>query len=113
MKAPPRLPTSASCHVPVIATGLVTAYRVHGRLMDTLYRRHPIGSLLLWATVSEDAQHRGEGGVAPGVVKLLLDGQQRMTTLYGINNRLEGDYWWLRVDLNHRPQHYECRALTN
>ena len=21
--------------------------------------------------------------------------------------------WWLRVDLNHRPQHYECRALTN
>ena len=21
--------------------------------------------------------------------------------------------WWLRVDLNHRPRHYECRALTN
>ncbi|GEM_PF-3447821 len=20
--------------------------------------------------------------------------------------------WWLRVDSNHRPQHYECRALT-
>ena len=53
-------------------------------LMDSLYRRHPIGSLLVWATDSEDAQYRGEGGVAPGVVKLLLDGQQRMTTLYGI-----------------------------
>ena len=53
-------------------------------LMDSLYRRHPIGSLLVWATASDDAQYRGEGGVAPGVVKLLLDGQQRMTTLYGI-----------------------------
>ena len=21
--------------------------------------------------------------------------------------------WWLWVDLNHRPQHYECRALTS
>jgi hypothetical protein len=21
--------------------------------------------------------------------------------------------WWLRVGSNHRPQHYECRALTN
>ena len=20
--------------------------------------------------------------------------------------------WWLRVDSNHRPQHYECCALT-
>ena len=28
--------------------------------------------------------HRGEGQLAPGVVKLLLDGQQRMTTLYGV-----------------------------
>ena len=53
-------------------------------LMDSLYRRHPIGSLLVWATDSEDAQYRGAGGLAPGVVKLLLDGQQRMTTLYGI-----------------------------
>jgi hypothetical protein len=53
-------------------------------LMDSLYRRHPIGSLLVWATRSEGAQHRGDGDLAPGVVKLLLDGQQRMTSLYGI-----------------------------
>ena len=25
----------------------------------------------------------------------------------------EAKTWWLRVDLNHRPRHYECRALTN
>ena len=32
-------------------------------LMDSLYRRHPIGSLLVWATDSEDAQYRGEGSL--------------------------------------------------
>ena len=53
-------------------------------LMDSLYRRHPVGSLLVWATESEGAPHRGEGDLAPGVVKLLLDGQQRITSLYGI-----------------------------
>ena len=53
-------------------------------LMDSLYRRHPVGSLLVWGTQSEGAHHRGDGQLAPGVVKLLLDGQQRMTSVYGI-----------------------------
>lgn len=53
-------------------------------LLDSLYRRHPVGSLLVWATESEGAPHRGDAQLAPGVVKLLLDGQQRMTTLYGV-----------------------------
>ena len=53
-------------------------------LFDSLYRRHPVGGLLVWVTESRSAVHRGEGQLAPGVVKLLLDGQQRMTTLYGV-----------------------------
>jgi hypothetical protein len=53
-------------------------------LFDSLYRRHPVGGLLVWATESKDAIHRGTGALAPGVVKLLLDGQQRMTSLYGV-----------------------------
>jgi hypothetical protein len=53
-------------------------------LFDSLYRRHPVGGLLVWATESHTAQHRGNGPVAAGVVKLLLDGQQRMTSLYGV-----------------------------
>ena len=52
-------------------------------LFDSLYRRHPVGGLLVWATESKSAAHRGDGPVASGVVKLLLDGQQRMTSLYG------------------------------
>jgi len=53
-------------------------------LMQSLYRRYPVGSLLVWVTRSEGAAARGDQAPAPGVVKLLLDGQQRMTSLYGI-----------------------------
>lgn len=53
-------------------------------LFESLYRRHPVGGLLVWATESKTASHRGDGQLAAGVVKLLLDGQQRMTSLYGV-----------------------------
>lgn len=53
-------------------------------LFDSLYRRHPVGGLLVWVTDSRSAVYRGDGQVAPGVVKLLLDGQQRVTSLYGV-----------------------------
>ena len=53
-------------------------------LFDSLYRRHPVGGLLVWTTESKSAVHRGDANLAPGIVKLLLDGQQRMTTLYGV-----------------------------
>lgn len=53
-------------------------------LFDSLYRRHPVGGLLVWATESRTAAHRGDGPIVAGVVKLLLDGQQRMTSLYGV-----------------------------
>lgn len=53
-------------------------------LFDSLYRRHPVGGLLVWATESNTAAHRGDGALAAGIVKLLLDGQQRMTSLYGV-----------------------------
>lgn len=52
--------------------------------MQSLYRRHPVGTLLVWDTYSESASARGDGPIAPGVVELLLDGQQRITSLYGI-----------------------------
>ena len=53
-------------------------------LFHSLYQRHPVGGLLVWATESKDAAHRGDGSLAAGIVKLLLDGQQRMTSLYGV-----------------------------
>ena len=55
-------------------------------LMDSLYRRHPVGSLLVWETKTDKADEyaRGDGKLSSGSVKLLLDGQQRITSLYGI-----------------------------
>src|SRR2546426_11916226 len=53
-------------------------------LMHSLYKKHPVGSLLVWVTKTESANARGDGTLAPGSVKLLLDGQQRITSLYGI-----------------------------
>lgn len=53
-------------------------------LMHSLYRRYPVGSLLVWVTRPESEQTRGSGQLTTGAVRLLLDGQQRITTLYGI-----------------------------
>lgn len=55
-------------------------------LMTSLYRGHPVGSLLVWETQTEQVTDhaRGDGHLSAGTVKLLLDGQQRITSLYGI-----------------------------
>ena len=53
-------------------------------LFASLYRRYPVGGLLVWVTPSETADHKGDDTLAPGVVKLLLDGQQRITSIYGV-----------------------------
>lgn len=53
-------------------------------LMHSLYRRYPVGALMTWLTKTETAAAKGDGPLQPGYVQLLLDGQQRMTTLYGI-----------------------------
>ena len=53
-------------------------------LFQSLYMRHPVGGLLIWNTESETAEKRGAGPTVPGMVNLLLDGQQRVTSLYGI-----------------------------
>lgn len=53
-------------------------------LMNSLYRRYPVGSLLIWKTRTENANAKGDQPLQQGYVDLILDGQQRITTLYGI-----------------------------
>jgi len=53
-------------------------------LMNSLYRKFPIGSLLVWIVQSDEVVTHGDGPMTPGAVNLLLDGQQRITSLYGI-----------------------------
>ncbi len=53
-------------------------------LMQSLYYGYPVGSLLVWVTQTHEVNTRGEREPRPGVVNLLLDGQQRITSLYGM-----------------------------
>lgn len=59
-------------------------------LLDSIYRGYPVGSLLLWSTKQSLKHERNVGGfVLPETpadypVLYVLDGQQRLTTLYGV-----------------------------
>ena len=70
--------------LPVFQRGYVWNRDQVRSLMYSLYQRHPVGSLLMWETNTENANARGDGPLQPGYVRLLLDGQQRITSLYGI-----------------------------
>ena len=52
-------------------------------LMRSLYRGYPVGSLLMWETASETVSVRG-GVAGAGIRLLLLDGQQRVTSMYAV-----------------------------
>ncbi|MEU6698848.1 DUF262 domain-containing protein [Pseudonocardia sp. NPDC046786] len=52
-------------------------------LMRSLYLGYPVGALLVWETEGGAQPVRG-GDPAAGQKQLLLDGQQRVTTLYGL-----------------------------
>lgn len=61
-------------------------------LLDSIYRGYPVGSLLMWSTKEELKHERNVGGFKlPETpedypVNYILDGQQRLTTLYGVFN---------------------------
>lgn len=52
-------------------------------LMRSLYRGYPVGTLLIWEAAAGAASVRGNT-TGTRTRELLLDGQQRITTLYGI-----------------------------
>src|SRR6266545_5194312 len=53
-------------------------------LMRSLYLGYPVGALLVWEAETNPGSVRGIGATGSGVKLLLLDGQQRITSLYGI-----------------------------
>ena len=70
--------------LPVFQRGYVWNRNQVRFLMDSLYHKYPVGSLLMWQAHSESVDNRGDVPAAASPVKLILDGQQRITTLYGI-----------------------------
>lgn len=75
---------SGAIALPEFQRGYVWSRRQLRELVESLYWRFPVGSLLLWETATESADARGEGPRQRGYVSLLLDGQQRMSSLYGL-----------------------------
>ena len=70
--------------MPVFQRGYVWNRDQVRKLMNSLYHGYPIGELLVWNTTTDPDLSRGDGPLTPGNVNLILDGQQRMTTLYGV-----------------------------
>ena len=83
--------------LPVFQRGYVWKRRQVKELMNSLYHEYPVGALLTWTTGAEQVEVRGdEPARTSGAIQLLLDGQQRVTSLYGLvrgnpPNFFEGD----------------------
>ena len=60
--------------LPRFQRGYVWKRRQVREFFDSLYRKHPVGGLLTWLTTGDDG----------ATTELLLDGQQRVTSLYGV-----------------------------
>ena len=57
-------------------------------LFRSLYLGYPVGGLLIWETEAGSTDVRAGQAVGSGTINLLLDGQQRATSLYGV---IKGD----------------------
>lgn len=75
---------SGNYAIPVFQRGYVWNRDQVKKLMNSLYNGYPIGILLVWNTTTDPTIARGEGELVPGNVNMILDGQQRITSLYGI-----------------------------
>ena len=73
-----------SLALPKFQRGFVWQRRQVRNLMRSLCKGYPIGSLLIWETRASAGIVRGGQQLAASSHKLLLDGQQRVTSLYGI-----------------------------
>lgn len=52
------------------------------KFMNSLYRNYPSGNLLIWKTKTPPKLRGGDLEAGEGYTKVILDGQQRLSTLY-------------------------------
>lgn len=70
--------------LPEFQRGYVWSPKKVKELFESLYKGHPIGGILLWKTNAESAAYRGNKPIPRNPVDQLIDGQQRVTTLYTV-----------------------------
>ena len=73
-----------SISLPVFQRGYVWKRKQVRELFSSLYNDYPVGSLLVWKTDSPEVKIRGEQSALASPHQILLDGQQRITSLYGV-----------------------------
>ena len=88
---------NGSLALPVFQRGYVWNREQVRDLFNSLYRGYPVGSLLIWETSSTEIETRGNLPIPINPLQLLLDGQQRMTSLYGVMRGREPDFFDGRV----------------
>ena len=77
-------------------------------LFDSMYRGFPVGYLLFWSNAGVGARQIGAGGNKQSPPRLLIvDGQQRLTSLYSVLRGqpvLDDDYKEVRLRIAFRPR---------
>lgn len=79
--------------LPEFQRGYVWSREQVRRFMSSMYHENPVGSLLIWVTDASEPGIRGDGNAPLGTVKLIVDGQQRITTLYGVKRGAEPPFF--------------------
>ncbi|WP_239313108.1 MULTISPECIES: DUF262 domain-containing protein [unclassified Frankia] len=85
-------------------------------LLDSMYRGFPVGNLLFWETGTEaGARQIGESGRTSAPRLLIVDGQQRLTSLFAVmtgQQVLKDDFTTTRIRIAFRPSD-ETFAVTD
>lgn len=81
-------------------------------LLDSMYRGFPIGYLMLWNAAETDARLIGSNGKQHTPTEFIIDGQQRLTSLYAVMKGAEitfKDFSKGRIRIAFRPrdEHFE------
>jgi hypothetical protein len=76
-------------------------------LLDSMYRGFPVGYLMLWNAAQVDSKVIGEDGKQHTPTEFIVDGQQRLTSLYAVMKGKEvtfHDFTKDRIKIGFRPR---------
>src|SRR3954453_7938473 len=76
-------------------------------LLDSMYRGFPVGYLMLWNAAEVDARVIGPSGKQHTPTEFIIDGQQRLTSLYAVMKGVEvtfKDFSKGRIRIAFRPR---------
>jgi hypothetical protein len=115
--------TSGAIRIPAFQRGFVWDAEHVAYLMDSIYKGYPFGAVILWRTKEKLSSERNLGpfelpaGKADYPVDYVLDGQQRITSIFGVFQselQASGDDSWTHIyfDMNAAADLQESQFLA-